>query len=66
MKKIAMPNDVIATGEYKKIGRFDFAQVFFSFANNFTGTEQEFLEQGLAKEYLQISEFKRLVIQNKG
>ena len=58
---IELPGDAKSVG-YKKINRFEFAQVFHSEKNNFTGTEQEFVNAGLAYKYLQVDAYKRIVI----
>ena len=58
---IELPSDAKSVG-YKKINRFEFAQVFTSEKNNFTGTEQEFVNAGLAYKYLQVDAYKRIVI----
>jgi hypothetical protein len=54
-----MPDDSISVG-YKQVKPFHFEQVFFSQSKNFTGTEIEFLANGLAYTYYQTSPFARV------
>ena len=61
MYKIQLPDDVQSAG-YKKIGHFEYAQVFKSAAHNFTGTEAGFLTAGLAYKYIQLDKHRRIII----
>ena len=48
--RIQLPNDVVSCG-YRKTGAFQFEQVFKSEKHNFTGTEKEFIREGIGYEY---------------
>jgi hypothetical protein len=56
---IQIPDDSISVG-YKQVKPFHFEQVFFSKSKSFTGTEHEFLANGLAYAYHQTSPFTRV------
>ncbi len=56
---IQLPNDSVSCG-YRRIGAYEFAQVFFSASAQFTGTEQEFAATGKAYRYIQTSQFTRM------
>lgn len=60
---IALPNDVKAVG-YRETRPFQFDQVFSSESLGFTGTEQEFLQAGLAYAYRQVDKFTRYTVQS--
>lgn len=47
---IQLPDDAKKAG-YKQFRPYDWKQIFFSPSNNFTGTEQEFVNAGLAYQY---------------
>ena len=60
---IQLPNDVINAGYVRsKKNRFEFEQVFYSPGHDFTGTEEEFIDKGLAYKYRQIDKYRRLII----
>jgi hypothetical protein len=56
---IQLPDDVISKG-YRKTGRFEFQQIFYSPSLNFTGTEQEFINKRYAYKYIQLDSSKRI------
>jgi hypothetical protein len=56
-----LPNDSVLVG-CKRIGAFEWAQVFFSPSTGFTGTESEFVAAGYAYRYIQVAAFTRLVV----
>lgn len=62
---IQLPDDALPVG-YKKSRSFEFEQIFRSATHNFTGTEKEFVNAGLAYEYIQLTPFKRLDLTTKG
>ena len=59
---IVLPNDAKAVG-YRETRPFQFDQVFSSDSLGFTGTEQEFLQAGLAYAYRQGDAFTRYMVQ---
>lgn len=58
---IQLPVDVVSAG-YKETRPLHYAQVFYSRACQFTGTEEEFLAAGHAYAYHQIDKFTRAVV----
>ena len=58
---IQLPDDVKSVG-YKKISAFQHAQVFHSAMHNFTGTEEEFVKNGIGYKYKQITKYTRMII----
>ena len=56
---IQLPDDANSVG-YKQTKPYHFDQVFHSSMHGFTGTEQEFLDAGLAYKYVQLDNFSRL------
>ncbi len=58
---IQLPNDVVSCG-YRKVGAFEFSQVFSSASTAFTGTEREFVAAGKAYRYIQTSPFTRMAV----
>ena len=59
---VSMPNDVISKG-YIKTRPFQYEQVFYSPSLNFEGTENQFIKAGHAYRYMQITPFRRMVIE---
>ena len=57
---IQLPDDVVNKG-YKQTRPFHYEQVFYSKKHDFTGTEKEFIQHGLAYEYHDFGNFKRLM-----
>ncbi len=47
---------------YENRGRFDIVALYHSASNNFTGTEREFLDAGLAYAYVQTGKYLRRVL----
>jgi hypothetical protein len=60
---IQLPDDAIATG-YKETRPCYFEQVYFSPSRNFTGTEYDFFDAGLAYMYVQIDKHWRSIFWN--
>lgn len=56
---IQLPDDVISKG-YRKTGRFEFKQIFYSPSLNFDGTEEDFIKVGYAYRYIQLDSSKRI------
>ena len=57
---IQLPDDVIYKG-YKQTASYTYEQVFYSKKHNFTGTEKEFVSAGLAYQYCDFGNHKRLI-----
>ena len=57
---IQLPDDAISKG-YKQTARYKYEQVFYSKKHNFTGTEKEFVSVGLAYQYYDFGNHKRLI-----
>ena len=57
---IQLPDDVISKG-YKQTASYTYEQVFYSKKHNFVGTERQFINAGLAYQYCDIGNHKRLI-----
>lgn len=53
---VQLPDGVKQVG-CKKIGPFEFSPIYHSATHNFTGTEQDFIDAGLAYRYREIDRF---------
>lgn len=58
---VQLPNDAISVG-YKQTGEYRWEQVFYSSSCGFEGTEREFLACGLGYEYIQLDNYRRLLL----
>ena len=55
---IQIPDDAVSVG-YRKVGEFEYAQVFESKSANFSGTEEEFVQAGHGYNYVQLDKYRR-------
>ena len=60
---IQLPNDAVSMG-YRQVRPFHYEQVFQSEEHSFTGTEKEFIKEGLAYSYRQSGKLTRTVTIN--
>lgn len=58
---VQLPDDAVSMG-YVQVRPYDWQQVFYSPANNFKGTEGQFVQAGLAYRFTQSNGVRNVVL----
>lgn len=63
---VQLPDDVVNAGYRKsKTNKFEFEQIFYSSSHDFRGSEQEFIDAGIAYRYRNLDRHRRIVLEGR-